>query len=366
MKFKNVNIIPLIFVLNLSTLYSQQLEIINFELKLTLKLLGDEYFLKGDKYLDKAKSSYLEAKKISINETIINKSGLFYGTENSNKYLIELLDKEIDYRLLLLENDIDFWGLDYNMKVLIPKDRLVKFSETFNKLSLVYNKITALRDQTESINVTLEDRNLSKDLCLNNGFQEILINEKNADLSIIYDNTITTFNNRIESYTAQNIELDRQANVIIESLKSNEKEITSSINTYIFNQLGIPDPTTMKLDENFGLNILKDFPVSGQLLSLSENTYGLLSTTKNLFETYENVNKIINTGTAIKDFIENPEPNNFFELSEIIQPYLNNESMADLKIRIDNLKYFYTESKRILDKLDDAKDFSAILNNCAK
>lgn len=262
---------------------------INNEILQTTLKLADEMFINGN---DSAAIKYYKQAMERVNYYALN-----LNCVDNNYY--RLCRNNIEYRLMLLDNGMDFWGISYNMTPLNPvthhdkfKELKQLFDEKVKEINEMIGKVGTAEDKVseEEAYIELAKTESSVQLYEQNK-QEIRINQ--------YDENINLARNKIEVMNARQIEIEKEA--IAKSEQANE--LTGSMTGMVVSALcqaaGLPvDPTKLKLDQSLKDNLIN----TG--IQLAANDPSIRESIKDISNAADKLITIYHTVDSLKDKIQ--------------------------------------------------------------
>ena len=298
-------------------------DILLFEQQWVLKKVGDNLFIKGgEANTEKAYGYYEKARKIGdqYNTDKIVNTRHYFLEPSRNQALIDYVNIDIEYRMGLIENGIDFWGVDFHEKVLLPNVHLKAFQSNYELFYKLYERIDKLlaseidtdtdliENEISQITQAFESEKITIDL---NSYQF-----KKRNLTSRRDD----LNKRIKSIRETNTGLAKEANKILKEIDDLEGQISANIQNAILSYMSSNIAEIQELnssEEQFGLNSINDLTfdkdVGGGILnSMLSTTSGLpewMELAHKVKDGYEQVVNWVKLADQIKNSLENGELN---------------------------------------------------------
>lgn len=271
------------------------------------KILADEYFiswsLNGEQvFYDKAKSNYLTAlkflEKVKLAKIDDANSSKLVDFKNEKRLLLEYLEKDAFYRLMLLKSKLPFYGSEANLTPENPLNVYTNYVQSLESLNTVYKDIEQLFSSIKDDDEIISDNELNQEL---NSYEKRINKIENNSLRIQTDylaKRYSTIKSKKEAYINEQIEVDKE-------LSSNLSEIDNAYNSFnkavtngIVAASGIPPELKGLVNGKPLDDIVEDAAMnylSGQLASAFKDEIDVLS------ETYSEAYKVYETAKEIED-----------------------------------------------------------------
>ncbi len=287
---------------------------LRFEEAWITKNIADQIFIKNDiTKFSQAKIFYEKAKNTleKIDEIAIVNSNYYYTNSSQTEALISYIKMDIDYRLLLLENNIDYWGLEYHQKVLLPNEFATKYTTMFEDFEDLHDDISKWFDE-------LDD---DKDKKLQNTLRQLKsrYNQRvaNVDMSQyereiqFYDNQMSIMANSYKKKMEEGIAVSKDAETILKDIETTEEGIMNNLQKAAVSYFSSDfiDGDVSELNQEWYGNINNLSAESSKLIqNIAATTTGfqeLLSTAKELYTVYKDVKNVIELGNQINSKLKN-------------------------------------------------------------
>jgi hypothetical protein len=204
---------------------------LSYELALTRKVLGDELFIGKD--FQGASAEYKNAKE-ALTEISPNASDV-------EPNLRGLLSDEIEYRQLLLQNGLSFWGAAYARQPLNPPVMYNRFIETVDQFSAVAEELNVLLYAAAKggSQIASTERNLIED-------------QKTADVAALVDQKamvqrrfegkqIKLLSDRKDDIQRRQIEIEQKARSLRSELEAANATTSALVARGLGQAIGVPD-----------------------------------------------------------------------------------------------------------------------------
>ncbi len=321
------------------------------------KMLADEYFM-SDKP-DSAKIYYERAGE-ELKDLVLD--GTNVPVEFAN-----LLKKEVEFRLMLISNHLDFWGSEFGA---VPYNPIIAFNETklllkdfedvYREIEILYERIDDDRDIIDQATLRSEWNRYHK------GAHEI--NERRLKLIEDFeDKVISEAEVQISYYIERQKQLDQESKSNISEIDLTQDKLNKSLTQAVMQSAGVP-PSLAQLDPNNSLeeNLLQvgktmlsdpDSPLYTEFGDLSEtlnDAYDLYLSADSIYQKIEDAKEL---ASNVDQFIRKPTFDGFLRIGQQVYSELPPETQEEWKAVI-------VESKPVqllFELSDESKELKASL-----
>lgn len=311
------------------------LSVVSYELANSYKIKADELFLQDQYYY--AKKNYLKAQNIlsdpdRFRANIFDESKYVTGfdtnmdmnkSKEASRIYRELLTKDIDYRLSLLDAGEDFYGIEFSQNVLLPGVRFQRWKQSTEDLLNTWNSLNKLLDEKEQIDRTDSETRRQRIQNAYGGLINIKEQEKVSVIQTVASKRMNNFSGRNNEIMSQQQNLSNDLNKLSEELAAAEAAILDNFTNTLGAAFNMPQLSHVQgLLEGKDINIQTVLKAGSQYFEPFEQLGAKM-------EWIQEITTYVSTGEKIVKFLENPNDDEFMEILGEIAP--GNEEIKTLR-----------------------------------
>ncbi|RYG54667.1 MAG: hypothetical protein EOO01_00865 [Chitinophagaceae bacterium] len=341
-----------------------------FNLAVTWKKLGDEYYVQSENLIHSEKEK-IQLKELALRyynaadsilllkngtDTLLVKNLIRKKAEEFLPDYYYLLLADVQYKRQLLQNHYSFWGADFTQKPMFPVQEYEFFKSVFEKFQATYYRIEQLLRYNDQKNEDQETAEMRTMLAVHKAEVDKIKIEEAEFKGEFYDNQLGNINSQLKAIESRQKEINREVERKEKELQALDAQILSTFSQAISQAtLGVPIDPTKDLGSQ-----LKTAGMA-YLTSNPEFTKGLLGSYKDIYEVVKTGHDYYVTGKKVMESVKtiasgNISAGDLFKLGDAIsESGLVDEKWtqqwSDLKKDYNNVEANYRKAKELMDKV---------------
>jgi hypothetical protein len=227
---------------------------LSYELSLTHKILADELFIDG--YIDQARSEYAAAKAEAAK---ISAGALDVRTNER-----QLLQDEIDYRSLLIDNNLDFWGGAFARQPVNPIAAYLRFGASVDQLSAAINLVDSLLIAASQARGQVDADKIKTMIAQKDADVAALNQEKSIVTQRYDDRQIKTLSDRESDLQKRQAQIGRESEGLRNQLSTAISQENAIVAKAISKAVGLPDLQSLQA-------VVRGQPLDQTILTIADN-----------------------------------------------------------------------------------------------